>query len=302
LNRPWTPEKLLSNSEAKKIIEENFKKLSPVRLLEFGKGWDNTVYLVNEKYVFLFPRRQVAAGLLRNEINVLPHIENLLPVPIPKIKFIIEDCKDFDWPVMGYEMIKGKTVCRAGLTEAERSNIAPAIAEFLKCLHNLSYENLEIPEDMHGRLNIKDRIRQAKENISEMKKLNIDFEYDKLIGFLKRFNQNTIFKNKLCIVHGDLYSRHILINEFKKISGIIDWGDIHLGNPAVDLSIMFSFLPRSARAVFKKRYGKIDESTLQLARLRAIYHTTTLIIYACSENDTDLFNESMTGLNYTSED
>ena len=38
---------------------------------------------------------------------------------------------------------------------------------------------------------------------------------------------------KQCLVHGDLYAKHLLVQPDKqgqlKLSGIIDWGDLHLG-------------------------------------------------------------------------
>ena len=36
-------------------------------------------------------------------------------------------------------------------------------------------------------------------------------------------------------VHGDLYSRHLLVDDAGRPCGVIDWGDCHVGDPAVDL-------------------------------------------------------------------
>ena len=49
-----------------------------------------------------------------------------------------------------------------------------------------------------------------------------------------------------CWVHGDLYARHLLLDETRLPSGVIDWGDVHLGDPALDLSVAISFLPPAA--------------------------------------------------------
>ena len=54
----------------------------------------------------------------------------------------------------------------------------------------------------------------------------------------------------LCWVHGDLYARHLLLDDHKKLCGVIDWGDVHLGDRALDLSIAYSFLPAEARLCF----------------------------------------------------
>ena len=40
----------------------------------------------------------------------------------------------------------------------------------------------------------------------------------------------------LVLVHGDFYSRHVLVDETGGMAGVIDFGDLHVGHPAVDLS------------------------------------------------------------------
>src|SRR5207342_2307898 len=45
------------------------------------------------------------------------------------------------------------------------------------------------------------------------------------------------------VVHGDLYARHVLVDDDAAACGVIDWGDIHLGDPAVDLALAHGFLP-----------------------------------------------------------
>ena len=41
-------------------------------LRPLGAGWDNTVFLVNESFVFRFPRREIAVACMEAEIRVLP--------------------------------------------------------------------------------------------------------------------------------------------------------------------------------------------------------------------------------------
>lgn len=66
---------------------------------------------------------------------------------------------------------------------------------------------------------------------------------------------------------------------------MIDWGDVHFGDPAVDLSIGLSFLPPEGRAEFARSYGGIDEATWNRARLRAIHYGATLILYGTKVGD-----------------
>src|SRR5207248_5344377 len=82
------------------------------------------------------------------------------------------------------------------------------------------------------------------------------------------------------LLHGDLYARHLLVDETAQLCGVIDWGDIHIGDPAHDLAIVLTLLPAAARSDFLKIYGPIDGVTWTLAKFRAVNHTTCVMHYA----------------------
>ena len=65
------------------LLEEQFPDLdaSSARLL--AEGWDNAVWLVEERWAFRFPRREVAVPLVDRELAVLPRIAPLVPLAIP---------------------------------------------------------------------------------------------------------------------------------------------------------------------------------------------------------------------------
>ena len=52
--------------------------------------------------------------------------------------------------------------------------------------------------------------------------------------------QNLVLPDNICLVHGDLDSRHLIFDN-KVLTGIIDWGDTDITSPAVDLDIMWTF-------------------------------------------------------------
>ncbi len=86
-------------------------------------------------------------------------------------------------------------------------------------------------------------------------------------------------------VHGDLYGRHLLCGADGALTGIIDWGDMHAGDRALDLSIAWSFLPRQAHADFLARYGPVDRDTWARARFRSLHYGPFLILYGQDVED-----------------
>src|SRR5262245_20040456 len=64
----WRAEIAVQPALAKQLIEAQFPALRPVFARLVGEGWDNTAYLVNEAFIFRFPRRLVAVPLIKTEI------------------------------------------------------------------------------------------------------------------------------------------------------------------------------------------------------------------------------------------
>ena len=58
MSREWDADVELSREAAARLIVRQFPALAPARLALLGAGWDNTAYLVNERFVFRFPRRR----------------------------------------------------------------------------------------------------------------------------------------------------------------------------------------------------------------------------------------------------
>lgn len=78
----WDPEYVVSKEKAKELIEVQFPELAPAKIADLGKGYDKTVYLVNARFVFRFPRRKIAVDLLNTEGRLLPVLAGTLPLSL----------------------------------------------------------------------------------------------------------------------------------------------------------------------------------------------------------------------------
>jgi len=70
--RAWKPDWVVTPELAKSLVEMAFPTLKPVSVREFDVGWDNSVFLVNNSFVFRFPRRRIAVPLMETEVRLLP--------------------------------------------------------------------------------------------------------------------------------------------------------------------------------------------------------------------------------------
>jgi len=296
----WDAEIAVDGELAGSLIGEQFRDLAGASILPFGLGWDNTAYLVGGQWVFRFPRRSVAVKLIDREVRLLPTIAPRLPVAIPFPTHLGQPTERYPWPFLGYRLIAGTTACHARLSDEERISWAPPLAAFLRALHGLSADEataLGAPGDELSRLDVPVKMTRALTQLGELHGHSL--LNDSLVARLEHVLENTSTPPALrtgTVVHGDLYARHLLADDARALVGVIDWGDIHVGDPAVDVSVVHSFLPPRAYEAFRQAYGALDESSWCLARFRAAYHSLFVARYAHRISDKDLLVEALGAL------
>lgn len=96
--------------------------------------------------------------------------------------------------------------------------------------------------------------------------------------------------------HGDLYSRHVLVDGNGVATAVIDWGDLCMAPRSVDLSFAYSALAGAAREAFFAEYGSIDDDTELRARVMAVFSAASVAAYAHESGDDILLTSALTGL------
>jgi aminoglycoside phosphotransferase (APT) family kinase protein len=276
----WTPEIAIDETLARRLIASRFPQLAALPVTRFGNGWDNAAFLVGDAYVFRFPARTVAAPLIETEARVLPAIAPALPAAIPVPLFVGVPGEDYPWTFAGARVVPGVTADRRALTDAERRALAPALGTFLRALHTLDARAVApaLLPDAIGRLDHARRFPLACERVARLAQAGLIDDPQPLLDELARIAPQG--SRALAIVHGDLYALHVVVDDDGALSGVIDWGDVHHGDPAIDLAIAHLLLPPHAHAAFLAAYGEIDQRTWELARYRAIYHAALTADYA----------------------
>lgn len=286
--KTWDADVRITSEWAKELIERQFPELNAARLELLGEGWDNAAYLVNESLVFRFPRRKLAAELIRRENASLPRIGTRLPLPIPVPVYLGAPEGDYPYPFAGYARIPGTTACRVDWSDEERARNAVLLAQFLAALHRIPVDEetrrAVIGDDL-GRADLKKRVPMLKSKLPTVEQHLRDADVETILRAVDALADTPLYAGPGCWVHGDLYPRHLLADDSKRLCGVIDWGDVHLGDPAIDLSIAFSFLPAPARDAFREAYGPIDEATWKRARFRALHYGVLLVDYGVDVGD-----------------
>lgn len=287
MSPPWTADTELDEQQATALIAAQFPELRGLALEPFGTGWDNRAWLACGTWVFRFPRRAIAATLVAHELHYLPSLAPHLPLPIPVPAYAGRPADGYPYPFVGYRLLPGMTACSPAVTTADRARAARPLAAFLRCLHRIPVDPgaaASAPGDDIGRSNLSLYMQRLQPHLEGLEGAP-GVDTAALRGHIDRLSRTPPWPGPPCWVHGDLYARHLLLDQDHAPCGVIDWGDVHLGDPALDLSIAFSFLPPGARDDFWASYGPVDESTATRARLRALSYGIILLNYGRSVSD-----------------
>lgn len=299
----WASEFDVDEDLARRLIAAQFPQIASLAIARFGAGMDNVAYLIGDRYVFRFPRRSVVAPLLEREERILPLIAQHLPLHIPFPQFIGQPDLGYPWTFAGYERVAGTTACSVTLTMAQRIAFARPLGTFLRALHAIPHEAGEragLPGDELGRLNRAKRLPLARERFAELAQAGALDDGSVFLAFLEE-NAPGPPRSVRRIVHGDLYARHVLVDAKHAVCGIIDWGDVHLGDPALDLMVAHCMLPASAHAAFIDAYGGVDAQTWILAKYRATYHAALVADFGVQIHDSALRDAGLVGLQFIRE-
>lgn len=167
----WAPEFDVDEDLARRLIAAQFPDIALESITRFGAGMDNVAYLIDDRYVFRFPRRGWVAPLLEREERILPLIARHLPLAVPFPQFIGRPDLGYPWTFAGYERVDGTTACSAALTLEQRVAFARPLGTFLRALHSIPAEAGEragLPGDEIGRLDHAARLPLARERFAQL--------------------------------------------------------------------------------------------------------------------------------------
>ena len=287
----WSAEVVVDEPLVRRLLGQ-FPDLAVESLERLAAGWDNVVWVVNGEWAFRFPQREKGAPGFRRELATLPLLAPLVPLPVPEPVFVGRPAGDYPWPFFGSRLLPGQELCDARLDDTARTAIALQLAPFLRRLHGLEL-GLTLPVDPNARGDAR-RVERTRANLADIAQLGLwraPTSVGRLLGDAERLPAPSVVK----LVHGDLHFRHVLVQR-ERVTGVIDWGDVCLADPALDLQLLWSFVPPAGRGPFLDAYGSVDDAQLVRARVLALSLSSALAAYGRTEGLAAVEREGVEGL------
>ncbi|MDA9271866.1 phosphotransferase [bacterium] len=284
----WNQSIDINEKKARSLIESQHA-ITIKSIYALDEGWDNIAYLVNDTLIFRFPRRELGVVCIENEIALLPYIATQVSFSLSAPQWIGEPSDLYPYPFAGYPMIPGDPVSDIAQSFIADTQFAVILARWLAELHATPvtehYASL-IKGNQSWRYDVPHRVSRCKENLTNYEKYFLELGFDKktLLGTIASLPHLTFKEDKKSYLHGDLYSRHVMVNSSAFTpSGLIDWGDTHIGHPGIDLEIGMIFT-EEAFQTFLHAYGDIDDSTFNLLLFHTFCRHMSFLPYACEKN------------------
>ena len=202
-------------------------------------GQNSDILVVNDTLIFRFPRYPAGIQQLQTEVELLQTLQGKLPLPIPHPQYIqLGDTAGACW--VGYQMIKGEPFWREDihqLSAETQYQYARQIGDFLRALHQIPQVELpSLPDD--DRLEFwQDFYAQIQGKLFQF--MRPDATHDIQAHFETYFNNVQKYAYQPTLRHGDFGTVNILHDmTVSTITGILDFGDAALGDPAMDYAAL----------------------------------------------------------------
>ncbi len=216
-----------------------------VRPIAVG-GWDNKTFHLGEHMIVRLPSAAEYSPQVEKEHRWLPKLAPLLPLPIPTPLALGEPSSGYPWRWSVYRWIEGDTAAPERI--GDLSEFATCLARFLIALQRIDPTDGPRPGPHNffrgGSLTIYDAdTRQA---IAVLKgRIDAAAATEVWEAALR-----TTWDRLPVWIHGDVSAGNLLVRQ-GRLSSVIDFGQLGVGDPACDLSIAWTLFHGKSREAFR---------------------------------------------------
>jgi aminoglycoside phosphotransferase (APT) family kinase protein len=273
-----------------------FPNLGEIEPLQFlGAGFDSVAVETAGGIVFRVARHATAGESYTKEAQVLPILQSYLPVALPEPKWYLPRSADFPFGVIGYRKLPGVPLAPDHVaTWAQAKNVASQIARIILALHR-------VPLDTAPLRNDPERLRHAwlaqiEFALPALRSAVQPAEYEAIEQWWNDFRTDEkMFQYSPVMQHGDLWFGNLLV-EGTQVVALIDFGNVGIGDPALDfvpqLYLGEAFLRRVMDA-YQEAGGTLDADFDRRLRRLWAHREFGGVHYAIQHDDKEEFADAI---------
>jgi len=285
----------------KYTYEERLKEAYPdlkIRQIEENDiGQNNDVLIINKDLVIRFPKYTEGIKKLEKETKVLDYIKDRASLSIPFAQYRAFEPNEVGKVFTGYNLIEGTPLWPSTMNSISNDEVIQKIAsqlvQFLVNLHTQPVKDLEI-EDQNVddiRLSIEDLYARIQSNLfpymSVESQLEVSRNFENFLSNDKLLDFDTV------LIHGDFGASNILWDpKHERVSGVIDFGETEIGDPAYDFA---GLLASYGESFIKRCLSLYPEGSKVLERINFYKSTFALqeALHGIEKNDEEAFENGI---------
>jgi len=247
-------------------VRAEFPELAFARATLNDLGEDHAVVMLDDAWVFRFPRTAEAAARAAGERRLLQELSQGSSLPTPDYRRV-SVAGDF----AGYPMIPGRALSEelfASLARDVRERVLEELGGFLACLHALPTSLVAPPDGPIGEVwsgaDYARRYRGRRARLASVLPPDLIVRVDRFFANLPE----AVDPAPKRLVHNDLTEDHILLApDGERLGGVIDFTDACEGDPAFDFTFLWAY-GGGAPAQAARAYGAGNATDGILTRSR----------------------------------
>ncbi len=239
-------------------------------------GTDHDIYRLGDRLAVRLPRIGWATGQAAMEAEWLPRLAPHLPLalPVPLAMGRPAEGYPFSWSV--YEWLPGDN---ANGTIRDLVQAAMDLAAFVRALRQVPTTGAH-PRPRHGRGGpLAEGDEQVRRSVAQ---LGNRIDGKATLRAWEAALHAPVWDGEEVWVHGDLLPGNLLVVE-GRLSAVIDFGGLNVGDPACDLQPAWNLFAGESRARFRAEL-QVDDATWLRGRGWALYQAVSALPYYWHSN------------------
>lgn len=230
-----------------RIIKNSLSDKEIINIKPISTGWTNIVFEVSTtigNYFFRFPRDNFWIRTIVKDYEFSKFINGKTDFNTVKLELHYDNGR----PYSIHKKIEGIVLADVmnKLSNEQIKTVSKDISKFMYQLHNIKFDNNEIFDITNIGLNLTDFL-------NELLDLHVS-QNDKVFWKYEEFKN----KEHDTLVHGDLNSSNILLDNNYHVAAIIDFGFGGFGNPYFDISRIIGRCPVTFKDEIIKSYEELS--------------------------------------------
>ena len=255
---------------------------------KIGEGITSIAYS-DYKNVILVGKKEDSLDQYYKLLKNLELVDKNISINIPRKPQIFGKSEQFPFGAIIYNGVSGDEIDKNILTEHQKKQIGIDLGLFLIELHGIK---IDFDRDKV----ISQEKAEVSHDFSLIKNYISKDHYSKLTGFLIDYFE-LLDQCEICLTHGDLHRKNIIINDKNELAGIIDFGDLDFRPVEYDFSFIYDY-DKSIYENMIKNYNKsVNEKMVKLCLLFHYLKMFKLIVNSKDSNAKKIFDKIVNYIN-----